>query len=795
MKYKWLIKDDVDFSPEILKLAYDSKIIAQLLYNRNIKDSDKIAQYLYSEKYIPTNPEEIPQLVKAKERILKAISLNEKITIFGDYDVDGVTSTSCLLLTLRAFTKNVDFYIPNRLKEGYGLNEDAVKKIARSKTNLLITCDCGITNHKEIDLANSLGMDVIVTDHHSLPEELPKAVAVLNPKQLPENHKLHFLPGVGVAYKLAESLLENSDVGLRKEDLLDLVTLGMIADMVPLVDENRYLVQTGISYLAHTKKVGLRELLNTCGLKKENGVSTDNVGFGIAPRINAVGRLTDAALGVKLLTTENEIEALHLATELDIQNKDRQIICEQTYNEAIDIIEEKGINDKCIVLAQKGWHHGVIGIVASRILEKYHLPTLLICVEDGMGKASGRSIEALNIVDALHKHSRLLERYGGHKAACGLSIKEENIDAFINSFTQTVNESLSENQIEAILKIDAKLDIHQLSMDLIKKINKLAPFGLGNPMPVFYSENLEIATMRQIGKDGKHLKLFLKDLKSQRFFEALVWNYTSYGSYDLNPKDKIKIAFTPKINFFNGEESVQLEIKDLDLMESKISAVPPSSEQIVVYDHRGKLKESLSLLDSDKSTAIFAERNQKNLLPVISSSRNKIKPCEILILADTTPDEKTFREIIIRSNPKEIYLSYGVHFESTDQNLYAMDILKKLSGMMLYVANQKNGIIPKVDLEAALGLNRLSLTYAVEVLMKSEFLTYTQDLTNINISIIKSSCQINTKLIEYNLFVGELKEIFSFRERLIKTSINELNKMVTKIIESSTVKIQNSKYE
>ena len=307
---------------------------------------------------------------------------------------------------------------------------------------------------------------------------------------------------------------------MKADDLLDLVTLGMIADLAPLVDENRYLVQTGLPRLASTNKVGLQELLRMCGClenetAKGNGPTTEHIGFGIAPRINAVGRLTDASLAVKLFTTENLLEAVQIACELETQNKERQLICENMLDEAIILVSEQVDlkTDKCIVLAKEGWHHGVIGIVASRVLEKYHLPTILIGVdkEQNIARGSGRSIGALDITEALGLTSKHLERFGGHKAACGLSLKPDNINNFIFDFKETVNNKLNNADLGPVLKIDLELPISNLNLDLMNKINKLSPFGFGNPMPTFASEEVEITGIRNIGKNGQHLKLTIRN--------------------------------------------------------------------------------------------------------------------------------------------------------------------------------------------------------------------------------------------------------------------------------------------
>ncbi len=787
MKYKWLIKEEKEIIKEFLNVA-GSEVIAKLLLNRNIDSPEKAKAYLDPNLYKESKPEEIPDLTKARDRILEAINRKEKITIFGDYDVDGVTSTSCLLITLRQFTENIDFYIPSRLTEGYGLNSEAVKTIAqRNNTKLLITCDCGITNHKEIELANELGMDVIVTDHHSLPEILPPAHAVLNPKLLPPDHKLHWLPGVGVAYKLAEAILERRDTINRvsteelisKEDLLDLVALGMIADLAPLVDENRYLVQIGLEKLAKTEKVGLQELLKMCGcLKSEDGNSpnVEHIGFGIAPRINAVGRLTDAAQAVKLLTTENLFEAVQIACELEAQNRERQLICEETLKEAILLVSEQVDlkNDKCIILAKENWHHGVIGIVASRIVEKYHLPTILIAVdkEQNIARGSGRSIEQLNIVEAITANSSHLERYGGHKAACGLSVKPENINNFILDFKNFVNNGLANENIEAVINIDSELYLKELNMDLMEKIYRLSPFGLGNRLPVFISDEIKIAGIRYIGKNGQHLKLSLESGKET--FDALIWNHDPNIQFDIG--NKIKIVYTPKLNHFNGNTSIQLEIKDWDLKRPKIEKSQETQEKIKIYDFRGKPQECLNSFSTNRNNVIyFAETEQKNYLPLKTNSRNTIIKSENLIFLECPPDEGTFIGIINSSNAKIVYLS-----SIKPSLLNPQSLLKNLIGLLKYTVSNKNSTVNEVDLLSALGINKTALAFALETLVIIGFLSYRKDSGILNINLSEPSRQNYNDLLEYNLLTSELKQIIKFKTWLHQCDLTEVIQMLDK---------------
>lgn len=805
MKYKWIIREPKQFENDFLEVAFGSEVVANLLLNRGINSTSKAKSYLYPKYYKESLPDEIPDLAKARDRILKSIERGEKIVIFGDYDVDGITATSCLLLTLRQFTNNVDFYIPSRLTEGYGLNIKAVEIMKdKFKVNLLITCDCGISNHKEIEFANSLGIDVIVTDHHSLPATFPPAYAVLNPKLLPGDHKMHFLPGVGVAYKLAEAILREKNDNIQAGDLLDLVTLGMIADIVPLVGENRYLVQTGLPRLANTKKVGLKELLRVC--VSPSILNTDHVGFGIAPRINAIGRLADAALAVKLLTTNDLPEAVQIATELDFQNKQRQLLCEETLNEAVEMIEEQGLgvsSNKCIVLAKEGWHHGVLGIVASKIVEKYFLPTILLTIDKDQDivKGSGRSIEQLNITEALEKSSFYLEKYGGHKAACGLSLRPEKLNDFTFYFKQVVSEMLQNADIEPTLKIDLEIQFSELGYKLVDDINKLSPFGLGNPLPVFVSNEVEVVNVKTIGKDSKHLKLFLKpetNLKN-KFFEALIWNHNR--SVHFNIRDKLKIAYTPKLNSYNGETSIQLEVRDWEItgvrgqeieVRNKKLEIREKEEHIFeLFDFRNRTQECLEFLKKTQ-VVYFAETEQKNFLPLKTFSRNKITKAENLVFLESPPNENVLSEVIKISDATRIYLAFPFPLPLTPHHF-----LKRLIGMLKYTITNKNSRVNELELQSALGINRSTLAYALETLVKSEFLKYerlevkTSGSDLLNIKILPPSRQNFEELIEYNLFVSELQKVIFFREWMYSANANELlNKLTETYVKSEIVTLR-----
>lgn len=583
MTYKWTIHQSSPIDSELLDLAQGDSLVARLLNNRSVNTFGSARYFLALNQVSESSSFEIPEINKAFERIKLAIDSNQHILIYGDYDVDGTSSAALLVRAFKMIGVKAAYYIPNRHSEGYGLNKDAVQKfkhgnygsIDSKPVDLLITCDCGISNYAEVEFANEIGLDVIVTDHHSLPENPPPSIANCNPKTLPEEHPLHYLPGVGVAYKLAEVILDHyiEDkvmAGAYKLSLLDLVALGMIADLAPLRAENRLLVKQGLKVLAQTEKPGLQELMKVCGVNMDP--NAEHIGFGIAPRINAAGRLADAKQAVELMITEDFTVAQELAEDLDTSNKERQRLCDETLEDALDILSQEFELDPealCIAIAKEGWNHGVIGIVASRLVEKFHLPVFIMAIEEGIAKGSVRGInipdldifEEMNIIQ---KETNLFVKYGGHKMAAGFSCKLEDKEKLISTIKDHFKQRLANSDIRKIVKIDSALKLREVNSGFISRIEKIAPFGMENPQPIFISGPLQVSAMRTLGQEGKHIKLYLKEKADSKPTEAVIWNRAqefleTYGS-KINPE--ITIVYTPKINDFRGERFIQLDIRD-----------------------------------------------------------------------------------------------------------------------------------------------------------------------------------------------------------------------------------------
>ena len=562
MKNNWTIeKENPKLRDKLAKSLQISPITAQILVNRGIENETEANLFLNCTLFDLPSPYLMKGMDRAVERIKKALENNERITIYGDYDVDGVTSTALLYSFLKVLKANVTYYNPDRLKEGYGINIDAVKKLAEQGVSLIISGDCGITAVKEIEQAKELGVEFIVTDHHQPPQELPRAVSILNPKLSECKYPGKEIVGVGVIFNLVialrralrdEGFFKNGEPNLG--DYLDLVALGTVADCAPLLDVNRILVKEGIKRMQSPKRLGVQALKEASSIKGE--VTSYDLGFKLGPRINASGRMSTAENAVALFISEDLEEARELARELNEKNSNRQSTEAEIIKEAISLLESNPalIGANSIVLASRNWHPGIIGIVASRIVERYEKPTMLIAIsEDGVGKGSGRSLEGINIYAALSECRELFLQFGGHEQAAGLSIREENVEKFREMFDKALENS--EEQYEKKLKVDCSIELDSLTDSLISEFELLQPFGIGNPEPALLSRTVEVVSQR-IFKD-KHLGFKVK--KGTKLFDAIWFNIKE----PFTLPDKVDMVFTPEFNKWNGKKEIRLRVKDV----------------------------------------------------------------------------------------------------------------------------------------------------------------------------------------------------------------------------------------
>ncbi len=548
---------DQDKVNEISKKFNIDRLLATILVNRGICKEDEIRKFLEPTREDFHDPFLLPDMDIAVDTIIKAIEEKENILIYGDYDVDGITSISVLQKFLEERGMNVANHIPNRLEEGYGLNKEAIKQIADDGYKLIITVDCGISGIEEIEYANSLGIRTIITDHHEPLDELPKAIAVVDAKRKDNKYPFNQLAGVGVVFKLIQAI--GIKLGLNEKEYLkylDLVCVGTISDIVPLVDENRVIAKLGLKLVNVTRNLGLKYLLQATGYRQ---IDSNAISFGIAPRINACGRMGHETEALDIFLSNDIDEVKELTEKLNNYNKTRQETEKKIVEEALELIEKNKENEKsAIVLGSSGWHHGVIGIVSSKITETYFKPSILVSFENGIAKGSGRSIPGFDLHEALCKSSKYLEKYGGHSMAVGLSLKEENFEAFKNEFEKIAKESKVE-EILPIIYIDGVVKQEDIKPEHIKELEKLEPFGEGNKMPLFAYKGLKINSIRAL-TEGKHLKLTLKD--DNIIIDAIGFNMGHLVN-DYLIGDKVDVVGVLEINSFNGIESVQINLKDI----------------------------------------------------------------------------------------------------------------------------------------------------------------------------------------------------------------------------------------
>ena len=576
MKQKiWNVKSpNLETSTRLAVRLGIPQLIAQLLVNRGIETEESARVFLYPALSNLHSPFQLNDMEKAVERLRSAIKRGEKVWVYGDYDADGTTATSLLLNTFRHLDVPVNFHIPNRFEEGYGLNKTALHRLGEDGCNLLITVDCGITSIEEVRFANEVGIDVIITDHHQpRPGELPPAYAVITPKMPESEYPFEGLAGVGLAFKLAHGLLGGDEVSPFLQSQLDLVVLGTVVDIATLTGENRVLTKLGLAELNKRERPGIRALCDVANHSPDKPIVGHTLSYVLGPRLNAAGRMDAAKKVVHLLTADSDEEALAVARELDIDNQKRRETEDRIREQAIAKIKKDVNLDKVkgLVIAHKEWHQGVIGIVASRILEQYYRPVFLLAIDGEEAHGSGRGIDGINLADSLNACTDLLIKHGGHKAAAGLTIKTENIPKFERRFNRYVCEHLSDEDFIQQLSIEFEIQMSHLSLEVIEKLHLLEPFGEDNPSPRIAMRNLLLQRPpRLIGKEKNHLKLFVTDgsqpAESDGWQMAVGWQMSDYFISLKNQNIRLDLAFDPEINEWDNHRCLQLNIADLQIV-------------------------------------------------------------------------------------------------------------------------------------------------------------------------------------------------------------------------------------
>lgn len=562
---KWLVKVKEPILQFILsrKLGVSS-LMAQLLINRGIYTVEVARKFIDGSLQDLHSPMLMLDMSRAVEITADALSQGKKILVYGDYDVDGVTGTALLVHALRRLGGTVEYYIPHRIDEGYGLHTLALQKARESSVDLVITVDCGISAAVEVEESNrNGGPPIIITDHHEPPPILPMAAAVVNPKRKGCNYPCRDLAGVGVAFKLVQCLLEQLGNPYGWEEYLDLVCLGTIADIVPLTDENRIFVRHGLPRLASSPRLGLQALYQVSGVKeKEDSLATWEVGYILAPRINAAGRLGDAGLAVELLLNEDHATAWEIASVLNRGNQERQKLESVVLSEALDMLETNPLlaDKDVLVLASEQWHQGVIGIVASRLVDRFYKPVLLMTSDGRQGKGSARSIKGFNLYNALEYCSDCLDGYGGHAMAAGFALSIEKVELFREKINEYAKIHLSKKEQVPVLELDALVSLQDITHQLINEIDQLAPYGHGNPEPIFGLNKAKLINYRGVGKNNAHLKMLLSDNKVS--IDGIGFKLGKYAE-ELAAGKEVNVSFTPSVNSWQGKETLQIQVKDM----------------------------------------------------------------------------------------------------------------------------------------------------------------------------------------------------------------------------------------
>ncbi len=684
-------------------LAHDiggHPLIAETLVRRGFTTSAAALAFMNWHHYTPTSAYDLPDMDKAVERVRRAIQQREIICVWGDFDVDGQTATALLASALRDLGANVVSYIPQRLTEGHGVHIPSLKQQIDGGARLILTCDTGIDEHEAVDYARTRDVDVVITDHHKLPDDLPKAVAAVNSRRVPPGHPLRDLPGVGVAYKLVEALAPDRDW----THLLDLVALGIVADVAMQCKDTRHLLQRGLAQLRGTQRLGLQVMMDLAEVNPMN-ITEDDIGFRLAPRLNAIGRLGDANPTTELLTTANKERARIIANQLEGLNAERRRLTDDVWRGVQAEVERDHslLKHAALVVAHPEWHTGVVGIVANRCVEAYNRPALLLkAAPEAMARGSARSIAGVDITDAIAANAHLLRGYGGHTMAAGVELDTDHIDDFRRGLSASVRQQLANVDDTPTLHIDGYMALGDLTLPFAQDVARIAPFGAGNPPLVLASTGLMIKNTRQLGRTTEHLKLTVEDDAGTSC--DVVW----WGAEE-PPAGRFDLAYTVRVNTFRGVREVQIEWLDYRQQQADVIEVAAAKrENITFIDHRhapDPLKVARSIMaDEGDKLLVWAEVNTPPNLP--SATRVDLTPGTALLALTAPPDAATWASVLDAVGPACVYL-VG-HDPGMDE---PQTFLKRLAGLVKYTIKHKGGTV-QLDELAAMTAQRPETTRA-----------------------------------------------------------------------------------
>ena len=692
MIHEWIEPQDVQVSEALHAAVGGHPLVAETLARRGITDVASAQAFLDPDRYQPALAIDLPNLAEAVERLERAIAQGERICVWGDFDVDGQTSTTVLVSTLQDLGAAVQYHIPVRAKESHGVNLPVLERIIADGVDVVLTCDTGVSSHEAVDYAWSQGVDVIITDHHDLPPLLPEAYAVVNPKMLPESHPLRELSGVGCVYKLVEALYDRVGRSADAARHLDLVALGLVADVAVQTGDTRYLIQRGLEALRHTERLGLQVMMSLSNLNPD-WLTEEHIGFQLAPRLNALGRLDDANPIVELLTTDDVTRARTLATELEGLNAQRKLLCDQVFQAAQAQIERDPslLDYAALVLSHPTWPGGVVGIVAGRLAERYHRPTILLTTPpDQLGRGSARSVEGCDISAAIAAQAGLLHGFGGHPMAAGLSIDPERIPEFRRALSRTILETC-EIAEEPELQVDAFLSLTDLSLELVGEIERLAPFGPGNPSLTLATKGLSLVSHAPIGRGGEHLQLIVKD-EAGNTQKVLWWR----GAGEPLPEGRFDLAYTVRASDYRGQRDVQVEWTDARSIEEPAVSLRPAAPAIEVVDHRRELRprKVLEQLQAREGVQVWAEADAK--AKVEGRDRRELTAIKTLAVWTVPPGPAEWQEGLAKASPQKVVL-FGINPGLDDPELF----LKRLAGLAKHALGINEGRVSVSTLAAA----------------------------------------------------------------------------------------------
>ena len=699
---EWQEPSPVDLPESLVEAVGGHRLVAEHLARKGIVSAAEAQRFLSAEVYVPASADALPDIERAIERLRRAIGDREQILIWGDFDVDGQTATALLYSALQRQGARVGYHVPNRFSEGHGIHLPTLKRKLAEGVELLLTCDTGVSAREAVDYAASRGVDTLITDHHALPEKLPPAFAVVNPQRLPAGHALRELPGVGVAYKLIEALVDGDGC----DDLLDLVALGIVADVMVQVDDTRYLLQRGLQHLRENQRLGLRAILERAEIPAAD-LNEGHIGFAIGPRLNALGRLDDANPAVELLTTTDWSRARVLAHSLESYNARRKFLSNQVYESAIaQIAAEPWLLDyAALVLSHSDWHSGVIGIVASRLVEEFGRPTVMIATPDETGRGSARSVAGLDITAAFGQVAQHLTRYGGHSMAAGMSLPADKIFAFRRALSGVMRDMGGAEPSAPALTVDGYLALSDISLELTADIERLAPFGNGNPPLTLATRDLKLVSRKGLGRRGEHLQVEVEDEAGQR--QRVIW-WRGAGQ-DL-PSGRFDLAYTLRTSAYKGRREPLIEWRDCRQLSSALPDLQAAEPAWEWVDYRRSENPQVELAGAREwypQALLWSEVDRIDG----AVNRLQLRTSETLIVWTVPPSAEIWSAALATVNPERLIL-----FAVLPKSAHLGSFLERLAGLVKYSINQRGGAVGLEALAAATGQRERTVQVGLQVL-------------------------------------------------------------------------------